>query len=63
MIIAKIEGGLGNQMFQFAFAKALAVRKNVPLKLDISFFHNKHNATRREYLLPKFNIAPDVANI
>ncbi|MBL7740058.1 MAG: alpha-1,2-fucosyltransferase [Chitinophagaceae bacterium] len=34
MIIARLQGGLGNQLFQYAAAKALAVKLNVPFKLD-----------------------------
>src|SRR5262245_19279121 len=36
MIITKLTGGLGNQMFQYAMGRALAERNNVPLKLDLS---------------------------
>jgi len=35
MVIIRINGGLGNQMFQYAAAKRLAYRKNTDLKLDI----------------------------
>lgn len=38
LIISKIIGGLGNQMFQFAAGYALAARHNVPLRLDIGDF-------------------------
>jgi hypothetical protein len=38
MIIIQLQGGLGNQMFQYAFARILAKRNSVPLKLDKSFF-------------------------
>jgi hypothetical protein len=34
MIIARLQGGLGNQMFQYAAAKSLATRLNVPFKLE-----------------------------
>ncbi|MFJ7565835.1 alpha-1,2-fucosyltransferase [Herminiimonas sp. NPDC097707] len=40
MIIAKIIGGLGNQMFQYASARAQAIKKNSQLCLDISGFSN-----------------------
>jgi len=36
MIVAKIAGGLGNQMFQYAAATALAWHKNQPLYLDLA---------------------------
>lgn len=37
MIITKLMGGLGNQMFQFAVAKALAAKHGVEAKVDLSF--------------------------
>lgn len=38
MIIAKLAGGLGNQLFQYAAAKALALNRGVEVKLDISSY-------------------------
>ncbi len=38
MIIAQITGGLGNQMFQYATAKALSLHLNAELKLDLQSF-------------------------
>lgn len=38
MILANIVGGLGNQMFQYAFARALSLRSGTPLKLAIDMF-------------------------
>jgi hypothetical protein len=38
MIIVNIMGGLGNQMFQYATAKRLAVTHNTPLEIDVSSF-------------------------
>jgi hypothetical protein len=35
MIITRLWGGLGNQMFQYAAGRALSLRSGVPLKLDI----------------------------
>lgn len=34
MIIARLQGGLGNQLFQYAAAKALATRLNKPFKVE-----------------------------
>lgn len=64
MIIAKIIGGLGNQMFQYAFARKLALKHGVELKLDISGFEkhlNSDNYTNRNFELPVFNIAQNIA--
>ena len=38
MIVARITMGLGNQMFQYAAAKALALEKQAELKVDISAY-------------------------
>ncbi len=38
MIIAQITGGLGNQMFQYATAKALSLKTGATLKLDLQSF-------------------------
>jgi len=38
MIIVKIKGGLGNQLFQYATAKSLAMKLHTDLFLDLSFF-------------------------
>ena len=38
MIVAKIEGGLGNQLFQYAFARHMSIIHNTELKLDISVY-------------------------
>lgn len=40
MIIANLIGGLGNQMFQYATARSLSLKKNTTLQLDISSFEN-----------------------
>ena len=38
MIVTKLIGGLGNQMFQYAVGRALAVRHGAILRLDVSAF-------------------------
>jgi len=38
VIIGKVLGGLGNQMFQYAAVRALALRRQVPLRLDATRF-------------------------
>jgi len=40
VIVTKIIGGLGNQMFQYAAGIALALEKNTTLALDVSGFEN-----------------------
>jgi hypothetical protein len=36
VIIVRLRGGLGNQMFQYALGRRLSLERNVPLKLDAS---------------------------
>jgi len=53
-------GGLGNQLFIYAMGRRLALRNNIPLKLDIiSGF--KNDCYRRKYLLKYFNIQANIA--
>jgi hypothetical protein len=49
MIISKIIGGLGNQLFQYAAGKSLALHHNTSLLLDVSSFN--------EYKLRNFDLA------
>lgn len=53
MIITNIISGLGNQLFQYAVGKQLALNNNTTLKLDNSFFKNQN---LRSYKLDHFNI-------
>lgn len=58
MIIVRLMGGLGNQMFQYAAARALADRHGTCLKIDLSYFQAGHRGIApREYALERFNIA------
>ena len=43
MIVVYLQGGLGNQMFQYAFGKALAAQTGRDLHFDISHFQNHNN--------------------
>ena len=40
MVITNLIGGLGNQMFQYTAARALSLKRNVSLRVDISGFAN-----------------------
>jgi hypothetical protein len=56
MIITRLNGGLGNQMFQYATGKALAIRHNTDLKVDLSWFGNQYPGdTPRTYELDHFS--------
>ena len=63
MIIIKLQGGLGNQMFQYALGRSLAIKHQTKLILDYSFYkyQNKYQIARegftpREFELGIFNI-------
>ncbi len=38
MIIVKISGRLGNQLFQYALARKVGITRNIPVKLDLSWY-------------------------
>ncbi|MDP3290522.1 MAG: alpha-1,2-fucosyltransferase [Sulfuricurvum sp.] len=59
MIITRISGGLGNQMFQYAISKAIAQKNNDIFKLDISFYPKQ---SLRRYELNSFMIEENLAN-
>jgi hypothetical protein len=58
MVIVRLIGGLGNQMFQYALGRALASRHAVPLKLDLSGYREY---TLHGYRLDHLKIAAEVA--
>lgn len=58
MVIVKLQGGLGNQLFQYAAGRAVAHRNDVPLKLDIGWFESN---LQRKFRLDRFNISATIA--
>lgn len=62
MIIARIEGGLGNQLFIYACARALALRNNRELVLDIqNAGYDGSDPFQRRYQLGHFPIQARLA--
>jgi hypothetical protein len=54
MIITKLQGGLANQIFQWAYGKLLSVKYNTPLYLDVTSYNNQVGITKRQFSLNKF---------
>ena len=56
-IIAQLQGGLGNQLFQYAAARALSQKHHIPLLLDQGWFSKTYeDVTPREFLLSLMNV-------
>lgn len=60
MLVVCLKGGLGNQMFQYAYAKALHA-KGYAVKLDLSLIQN--NATHHGFGLHHYSIDLESASI
>lgn len=57
MIIVRLQGGLGNQMFQYAAARALALKHRVPVKVDASLYETAQTGiTPRKFELSCFSV-------
>ena len=58
MIVSRIIGGLGNQMFQYAIAQAAAIEQNTSFKMDVSAFETYDLF---DFRLNQFNITCEIA--
>ncbi|WP_338874062.1 alpha-1,2-fucosyltransferase [Spirosoma sp. SC4-14] len=57
MVIARIAGGLGNQLFQYALGRSLALKNNTSLYFDLSYYQHEYATdTVRKFKLSPFNI-------
>ncbi|MEI6553194.1 MAG: alpha-1,2-fucosyltransferase [bacterium] len=57
MITVKLKGGLGNQLFQYAFGRTASLKLEAPLGLDLSAYENPSEFDiEREFQLGHFNI-------
>ena len=57
MIITKLNGGLGNQLFEYACARNLQLKYNDKMRLDIEGFKR----SPRHYSLKNFILSDDVS--
>jgi len=66
MIVVKLQGGLGNQMFQYAMAKAMAKLHVSSFELDLDFLLDRTTQAQgfvfRDYDLDVFAITPRIAS-
>lgn len=57
MVIARISGGLGNQLFQYALGRSLALRNKTSLYFDLSYYKYAYETdTPRTFKLAPFRI-------
>jgi glycosyl transferase family 11 len=65
MVVVQLIGGIGNQMFQYACGRHLALLNNSELLLDLSFLQNRVSFRKdfvfRDYDLDIFNIQGRIA--
>ena len=63
MIVVRLMGGLGNQLFQYATARHLAAINNTELFVDTTFLdEKKESVTPRKYELNSFNVQTKIAD-
>ena len=61
MIITRIYQGLGNQLFQYAFGRSLALKNKTNLKVDSSFYENSEITQngytyKRDFEISRYNV-------
>ena len=63
MIVAKLAGRLGNQMFQYATARSIAARVGTEVRLDTSWIESKRVGQPLQYELGPFGLDVQVGNV
>ncbi|MCR5834409.1 MAG: alpha-1,2-fucosyltransferase [Selenomonadaceae bacterium] len=61
MIITKLYGGLGNQLFQYALGRCLAHKNNTELKFDTTYYAVNDSSHHNHYHLNVFNLKENFA--
>ena len=59
-VVIYMHGGLGTQLYQFAFGKALSKKLNCKLIIDKSYYDQKNNQFPETFRLENFNIDSEV---
>jgi len=62
-LIVRLKGGLGNQMFQYATARAMAERNKMELVIDTYSGFVRDKTYRRSFSLGSFNLSARLAKI
>jgi hypothetical protein len=62
LIISTLSGGLGNQMFQYAVGRALALRRGSELELDVGWLQPASFVSRFTYELGIFHVDVGLTN-
>jgi hypothetical protein len=62
MVISRLRGGLGNQMFQYAFGRHVALKRGDRLVLETSQLAGRSRATPRAYGLGMFDVTASLAS-
>lgn len=60
MVVVKLQGGLGNQLFQYAFGRSIAKSHGYQIKFDITSYDQDK---LRDYCLDKFKVEVDFATV
>lgn len=63
-VIVRLNGGLGNQLFQYATGRSISIRNGCPIFLDLSVFnyYKLHNYSLAAYKLPASVLPDSVGN-
>jgi len=56
MIVVKLQGGLGNQMFQYATGKAVAKRNQTSLQLDLDFLLDRSSDNGSHFVFRNYDL-------
>lgn len=62
MITVILQGGLGNQLFQYAYGRAL-MASGKDVVFDTSFFSSEHAYTKRPFLLEHFKLINSIKTV